>query len=71
MVATKTKKTMTLAEIKKKARGLGITPGNMKKTELIRSIQTAEGFTACYGTSAGDCPQFDCCFRTDCFKAKP
>lgn len=59
---------MNMPQIKAKARDLGVTPGKMKKTELIHSIQAAENCTACYGTSNGDCPQIGCCFRTDCFK---
>ena len=50
---------MTMGEIKDKAKNLGITPGFMKKTELIRSIQSAEGNTACYGTTNGTCQWTD------------
>jgi len=70
MVAVATTKTMKMADIKDKARTLGIKSGKMKKTELIHTIQRAEGCTACYGTSNGDCPQFECCFRADCFTTK-
>lgn len=56
----------SMSQIKVKARGLGITPGKMKKTELIHSIQLAEGCTPCYDTSVVNCPYTDCCFRTDC-----
>ena len=59
---------MNMPQIKAKARELGITPGKMKKVELIHSIQLAENCTPCYGTSGGDCPYTDCCFRTDCFR---
>ena len=61
---------MTMGEIKDKAKNLGITPGFMKKTELIRSIQSAEGNTACYGTTNGTCQWTDCCFRADCLKIR-
>jgi hypothetical protein len=61
---------MTMGEIKDKAKNLGITPGVMKKTELIRSIQSAEGNTACYGTTNGTCQWTDCCFRADCLKIR-
>ena len=44
---------MKVAEIKKKAKDLGITCGKMKKTELILSIQRAEGNELCYGSSGG------------------
>lgn len=58
---------MNMSQIKAKARNLGITPGKMKKAELIHSIQLAENYTPCYGTSNGNCPYTDCCFRADCF----
>lgn len=68
MPATVVEKRMNMPEIKAKARDLGITPGKMKKTELIRSIQSAEGCTRCYGTSNGQCPYTDCCFIKDCLR---
>jgi len=39
-------KRMTIPEIRAKAKALGITPGKMKKADLIHAIQTAEGGTA-------------------------
>ena len=63
-------KSMGMPEIKAKAKALGITPGKMKKAELIHSIQLAEGSTPCYGTSNGQCPYTDCCFMADCFRAR-
>jgi hypothetical protein len=62
-------KAMTIAElIRQKAVSLGIKPGQMNKVELIHSIQRAEGNTACYGTSNGQCPYTSCCFMADCLK---
>ncbi len=61
-------KRMTIPEIRAKAKALGITPGKMKKADLIHAIQTAEGCTPCYGRSNGDCPWTQCCWRADCFK---
>ncbi len=63
-------KSMKMPEIKRKAQALGITPGKMKKPELIRSIQIAEGYMPCFGTSNGECAQTNCCFMEDCFKQK-
>jgi hypothetical protein len=63
-------KSMTVAEIKAKAKGLGINPGKMRKAELIHAIQLAEGCTPCYGRSNGYCPWTECCWRKDCFKTK-
>jgi hypothetical protein len=63
-------KSPTMAQIKAKAKTLGISPGKLKKTDLIHSIQVAEGCTPCYGRSNGDCPWTQCCWRGDCFTAK-
>ncbi len=64
-------KVLSMNEIRNKAKKLGVNPGNMKKTELIHAIQTAERNTPCYGRSNnGQCPYTDCCFRKDCFKIK-
>jgi len=57
---------MTMSQIKQKAVSVGVQPGDMKKTELIRSIQKAEGYSPCFGTSNGKCPYTDCCFMDDC-----
>jgi len=65
----KTKK-MTMPQIQAKAKNLGIDPGKMKKTELIHTIQRTEGFSPCFGTANGYCPQEACCFRPDCLALK-
>lgn len=71
MAATKVaEKRMGMPEIKKKARGLGIAPGKMKKADLIHAIQTAEGCTPCFGWSNGECTNTDCCFLQDCLKIR-
>jgi hypothetical protein len=68
-VASKSKK-MTISQLQGKAKNLGIDPGKMKKTELIRAIQKAEGFSPCFETANGYCPQEACCFRPDCLAIK-
>ena len=65
-----TNKKMTVPEIKIKAKELGINFGKMNKTELIHTIQSAEGNTPCYGWSNGNCPNIDCCFMEDCLKIR-
>lgn len=71
MVMLKTKpRPMTTAEIKTKAKNLGIEAGNMKKVELIHRIQQAEGFSPCFGTSNGQCTNTACCFIKDCLKTR-
>ena len=61
---------MKIAEIKQKAKALGITSGKMKKAELIHAIQQAEGNNPCFGSSNGQCPYTACCFIQDCLKIK-
>ena len=63
-------KPMKMTDIQTKARGLGIDPSNIKKADLIHSIQRAEHNTPCYGTSRGQCQHTNCCFRVDCLKIK-
>ncbi len=71
MAATKVaQKRIGMPEIKKKAKGLGITLGKMKKTDLIHAIQTAEGCTPCFGLSNGECSNTGCCFMPDCLKTR-
>ncbi|MBN1974341.1 MAG: hypothetical protein JW787_11930 [Sedimentisphaerales bacterium] len=65
-----TNKRLSVSEIQTKAKGLGIIPGKMNKTDLIHAIQTAEGNTPCYGWSNGNCPYTDCCFMADCLKIR-
>ena len=68
--ATVAPKRMTMPVIRERAQMMGITPGKMKKAELIHAIQMAEGCTPCYGRSNGQCPWLECCWRTDCFKTR-
>lgn len=45
----------------------GIKPGKMKKNDLIRAIQQAEGNEACFDTGKSrHCGQEDCLWRVDC-----
>jgi hypothetical protein len=58
---------MNMNEIKKIAAGLDIKPGRMKKTELVRTIQEAEGNPVCFQTGVvAQCDQSDCLWRSDC-----
>ena len=60
---------MTLKQVKEIAKQKGIKPGNMKKENLIRAIQRAEGNFDCFGTAtSGFCDQLDCLWREDCLK---
>jgi hypothetical protein len=58
---------MNMTEIKKIATGMGIKPGRMKKTDLVRTIQEAEGNPTCFQTGIGEqCDQPECIWRSDC-----
>lgn len=58
---------MTLKDVKEKAKQYDIKVGKLKKDEIIRSIQRAEGNFDCFGTAmAGDCNQIGCAWRADC-----
>jgi predicted metal-binding transcription factor (methanogenesis marker protein 9) len=57
---------MNMKQVKEKAKTLGLQPGRMKKAELIRAIQTAEGNSPCFETAQGDCSQTGCCWMGDC-----
>ena len=61
---------MSIKDVRVKAKGLGIEPGNMPKKDLIHAIQRVEGHTECYGHFGDDCPYLNCCFRSDCKKVK-
>lgn len=58
---------MKLKNIKTMAKAKGIKTDALKKPELIRAIQSAEGNFDCFGTAAsGNCAQMNCLWREDC-----
>lgn len=57
---------MKMAEIQRKAQNMGLVFGKMKKDELIRNIQSSEGYNACYKANLRSCDQYGCCWREDC-----
>lgn len=57
---------MNIIQIREKAKALGLKTGWVKKAELIRQIQVAEGNFPCFGSAEGYCDQMDCAFREDC-----
>jgi len=60
---------MTLKQVKDIAKTKGIKAGNMKKTDIIRTIQRTEGNFDCFGTAInGECNQSDCLWREDCLQ---
>ena len=58
---------MLMKKIKEIAIDSGVKPGKMKKGELIRAIQRAEGNADCFATArVNDCNQINCLWREDC-----
>ncbi len=58
---------MTLKQIKEIAKEKNVKTGNMKKENIIRAVQKAEGNFDCFGTAtAGYCDQMNCLWRNDC-----
>jgi len=58
---------MKLDDVKKIAKDRGIPIKNMKKTDIIRTIQRDEGNIDCYNTDSSDtCGQLSCIWRDDC-----
>jgi len=57
---------MTVKELRKIALKLNLKPARLKKADLIRMIQSAEGNFACFGTATNYCDQVNCLFRKDC-----
>ncbi len=60
---------MKLEQVKVVAKVLGIDPGSMRKSELIRAIQRLEGNNACFKIADPKaCGQSGCLWREDCLK---
>lgn len=57
---------MTIRELQKMARSLGIDTGGLNRVGLVRAIQRAEGNFACFGTAIGSCDQIKCRFLEYC-----
>ena len=58
---------MKLEEIKEIAKKHDIKVGKLKKADLVRAIQSAEGNTACFDTGqVSDCGQQNCLWHEDC-----
>lgn len=59
---------MNMPEIRQKAEEVGLKGvGKLRKAELIRKIQQAEGNNPCYGAQwRQQCGEMDCCWRSDC-----
>lgn len=56
-----------LIDVRAKAKSMGIINPSSDRTQLVRQIQTAEGFSACFKTKSA-CEQMACCWRDECLK---
>ena len=60
---------MTLKEVKEIAKNMHLKVTNVKKTDIIRTIQRSEGNNDCFKTGyVNECRQFNCLWRHDCSK---
>lgn len=58
---------MKLAEVRELATQRGLKTDRLKKSEIVKVIQTAEGNTACFDTGTAEkCGQENCLWRGDC-----
>jgi hypothetical protein len=58
---------MKMDEIKEIAKLHNIKAGKMKKADLVRAVQLAEGNEVCFDTGKADtCLQAACLWREDC-----
>ena len=57
---------MNLAEVRQRAKTMGLRTSHISKKDLIRSIQAREGNDACYQTKRASCEQLQCCWWSDC-----
>ncbi len=58
---------MKMQEVREVAKKMGIKTANMKKADIIKAIQQAEGNIECYNTGKADeCGQDNCLWREDC-----
>ena len=58
---------MHMQEIRAIAKERGVKSSNLKKAELVRAIQFAEGNEACFGIGkSAECGQQECLWKADC-----
>ena len=59
---------MDIKEIRKIAKNMRVGTKGMRKADLVRAIQRAEGNFDCFGTAVDEeCDQESCLWREDCF----
>ena len=57
---------MTIREIRKRAKELGLKPARKNKLELVRAIQAIEGNPQCFRTRSRHCDETGCLWLEDC-----
>lgn len=58
---------MLVREIRKIAQQKGVGTNKLKKTDMVRAIQKAEGNYQCFQAGAKEtCGQYECLWREDC-----
>lgn len=57
---------MIMIDIRRIAKKQNIRPGQMKKQDLVRTIQRVENNRSCFQTAIPSCDQDECCWRSDC-----
>jgi hypothetical protein len=57
---------MTVKELQKMAKKMGIKTRGLRKADMIKEIQRTEGNFDCFGTATDYCDQMGCLFRNDC-----
>jgi hypothetical protein len=63
----KEKANMKVQELKEIAKQKVVKVGKLKKSDIIRAIQEAEGNSACFDIGkAAECGQLNCLWREDC-----
>lgn len=61
---------VSIQEVRRAARDLGIKTGGISKIKIIHSIQLREGNFDCFASAVtGTCDQWGCKWRDDCFAA--
>jgi hypothetical protein len=57
---------MTIREIRKRVKKLGLSVESDDKAALIRAVQAAEHNPQCFQTGRTSCSEKDCCWISDC-----
>ena len=62
---------LSMSQIRRMAKRLGVNSARLSKTELVRKIQTVEGNFPCFRTAEKTCDRRDCLWLDDCVGKAP